>query len=119
VGKSKLDFKYSSNQVPDDYTCSSCGRRDVKLWRLAHTFDPELLCCICAADNQKKDIFDMDASGTISLGKRGRTDQIGWYVPAVPTEDGGGYWGYTSVPDAGCNWWRLLASGYCKIKDNA
>ncbi len=37
-----------------------------------------------------------------------RTDQIGWRVPAVPTEDGKSYWGYTSVPQPGCDWWGSL-----------
>jgi len=40
--------------------------------------------------------------------ERERTDQIGWRVPAVPTEDGGTFWGYTSVPQAGCDWWASL-----------
>jgi hypothetical protein len=39
---------------------------------------------------------------------RERTDQIGWRVPAVPTEDGKSYWGYTSVPQPGCDWWESL-----------
>jgi len=39
---------------------------------------------------------------------RTRTDQIGWRVPAVPTEDGKSYWGYTSVPQPGCDWWSNL-----------
>jgi hypothetical protein len=39
----------------------------------------------------------------------GRTDQIGWLVPAVPAPPpGDGFWGYTSVPDEGCRWWRAL-----------
>lgn len=40
---------------------------------------------------------------------RERTDQIGWRVPAVPTEDGT-YWGYSSVPTPGVNWWKKLPS---------
>lgn len=38
----------------------------------------------------------------------GRTDQIGLFVPAVPLEDGRGYWGYSSVPTEGCQWWKNL-----------
>jgi hypothetical protein len=37
-----------------------------------------------------------------------RSDQIGWYVPAIPDMEGVGYWGYTSVPQAGIDWWRKL-----------
>jgi len=39
---------------------------------------------------------------------RESTDQIGWRIPAVPTEDGDTFWGYTSVPQDGCNWWARL-----------
>ena len=38
---------------------------------------------------------------------RDKTDQIGWRIPAVPTEDGT-YWGYTSVPSPGVQWWTEL-----------
>ncbi len=37
-----------------------------------------------------------------------RCDQIGWLVPAVPVAEGDTYWGYSSVPDAGCQWWYRL-----------
>jgi hypothetical protein len=40
--------------------------------------------------------------------EREKTDQIGWRVPAVPTEEGDTYWGYTSVPDPGVEWWQNL-----------
>jgi hypothetical protein len=40
----------------------------------------------------------------------GDTDSLGWLVPAVPTEEGDTYWGYTSVPAMGCLWWRSLKS---------
>ena len=39
---------------------------------------------------------------------RRQTDQIGWRVPAVPTEENDTYWGYTSVPQPGCDWWANL-----------
>lgn len=39
---------------------------------------------------------------------RERHASIGWMVPAVPTEDGETFWGYTSVPQAGCEWWHRL-----------
>ncbi|HOI96943.1 MAG TPA: hypothetical protein PLA19_00355 [Candidatus Pacearchaeota archaeon] len=40
--------------------------------------------------------------------KKGEGDQIGWLIPAVPAEGNDTYWGYTSVPQAGCNWWDKL-----------
>ena len=36
------------------------------------------------------------------------SDSCGWHVPAVPTEVGDTYWGYSSVPLRGCRWWHLL-----------
>ena len=40
--------------------------------------------------------------------KRDRHDQIGWLVPAIPDEECETYWGYTSVPQPGCEWWYRL-----------
>lgn len=40
--------------------------------------------------------------------QRERCDQVGSMVPAVPTEDGMTYWGYTSVPQSGVDWWHRL-----------
>lgn len=99
---------YSSTNTPSEYRCGNCGATGVKLWREYQTFSPQLLCADCAAADQHKDISDIGAGGkrTDELGQR--TDQIGWYVPAVPDEEGVGYWGYTSVPDAGVVWWRNL-----------
>jgi hypothetical protein len=48
-------------------------------------------------------------SGAVEIkSAREKTDQIGWRVPAVPTEDGDTFWGYTSVPQTGCDWWASL-----------
>jgi hypothetical protein len=41
------------------------------------------------------DVSESYSSGSISM------------VPAVPTEDGE-MWGYTSVPEEGCVWWKKL-----------
>jgi hypothetical protein len=54
------------------------------------------------------DISEIDDDGKIPFEKRWRTDSIGWYVPAVPDEEGVGYWGYGSVPPEGVAWWRGL-----------
>ena len=47
-----------------------------------------------------------DAVKTWSEGER--CDQIGNLVPAIPTEDGETFWGYSSVPQDGCEWWYRL-----------
>ena len=98
---------YLNGTIPSDYKCGQCGTTGCKLWREYQTCSPQLLCARCAAVDQKKDISDIDADGKIGLEQRWKTDQIGWYVPCVPTEESGSYWG-TSVPLAGCEWWRKL-----------
>jgi len=100
-----------------NYKCSDCGASNCKLWRLYQSCRPELLCADCAAKDQKKDISNIDEHGRIPCDTTGsgRTDQIGWYIPAVPIEDGETYWGYTSVPEAGCEWWRKLTTKPVRI----
>ena len=98
-------FKYAP-EVPKEYLCSKCGAHPVKLWReynrIASVTD--LYCLECACKDQKKEV---DAVVN-EFGKFKDGDQIAWLVPAVPTEDGSTYWGYTSVPDPGVYWWKSL-----------
>lgn len=108
-----MDFgtiDYSSTALPPGYHCHVCKRYGCKLWREYQTCADytELACCDCAAKSQKKDVSDIDADGRRGVEHGQRTDQIGWRIPAVPTEDGTTFWGYSSVPDAGCEWWRRL-----------
>jgi hypothetical protein len=98
---------YLNGTTPKDYQCAKCGATNCKLWREYQTFSPQLLCATCAAQDQDENINTIDATGRYAS-NYGKTDQIGWYVPAVPTEDGSSYWGYTSVPQPGCNWWKQL-----------
>ncbi len=103
---------YKSTMVPPTYKCGKCGATNCKLWRDYQTFlkNQSLLCAKCAGEEQKKDVSDIDDEGRRSLeeGLGVRTDQIGWRIPAVPTEENDTYWGYTSVPQPGCDWWRGL-----------
>jgi hypothetical protein len=100
---------YTSATPPDGYRCTTCGVHGCKLWREYQTAAcyTELVCCDCAGRSQGEDVSDIDEDGKIAF-DLGRTDAIGWRVPAVPTEDGSTFWGYTSVPDAGVMWWRRL-----------
>ena len=99
---------YATTTTPKDYKCKHCGAKGCKLWREYQTMMPQLLCADCAVKNQKKN-YVVEEDGTHkSEHHSGTSDQIGWYVPAVPTDDGYGYWGYTSVPDAGVQWWNRL-----------
>jgi hypothetical protein len=99
---------YRSSKVPSGYKCLECGVTDCKLWREYNTFSPNLLCAACAAKDQSKDVSLIDDEGMYPSEFGGKSDQIGWYVPAIPDQDGPGYWGYTSVPQAGCEWWKRL-----------
>lgn len=102
------DSFYRTNITPEKYKCSKCSSSNIKLWRQYQTFadNIELLCGSCALKDQNK-TGPIDDNGRIK-GEYGFTDQIGWLVPAVPTEDGDTFWGYTSVPSSGCRWWRNL-----------
>ncbi|MDD4382130.1 MAG: hypothetical protein PHE21_02175 [Candidatus Dojkabacteria bacterium] len=98
---------YSIMKTPEGYVCSKCGKSGVKLWREYQTLNPELACAGCAAKSEGKDPSKINSEGMLES-DLGLTDQIGWYVPAVPDEEGFGYWGYTSVPQEGVIWWRNL-----------
>ncbi len=100
---------YSSTAVPSNYHCHECKVTGVKLWREYQTFldRQTLLCVTCAGKEQKKDVSTADDRGCIT-GEMGKTDQIGDRIPAVLTEENTTFWGYTSVPDAGVNYWKRL-----------
>lgn len=95
--------------VPDNYKCSECGKKGCKLWRQYNTFLDciNLLCANCAMVNQDRnckiddDGYFIDSFGMYSC-------VINSLVPAIPTEDNSTFWGYTSVPEDGVNWWKNL-----------
>lgn len=98
---------YLDGKIPGTYKCTECGASGLKLWREYNSFTVTLLCAKCAGRNQGKNIDNIDPAGFIG-DDHDRTDQIGWFIPAVPDEDSESYWGYTSVPDPACDWWRNL-----------
>lgn len=95
--------------APDWYRCQHCGAHGVKLWRDYQTFldHQSLWCADCADKSQRVPALGRKPDWK-SEWQIGRGDQIGWRIPAVPTEDGSTFWGYSSVPDAGCAWWDRL-----------
>lgn len=107
---------YSSTNVPTTYHCNNCKAIGVKLWREYQTFlnNQTLLCVICSGKEQEKDTSNVDKNGLRDSGS-GKTDQIGWRIPAVPTKENNTYWGYSSVPEEGVNWWKKLPT-YPKSK---
>lgn len=117
----KYPTDYASGKAPPNYKCSVCKIHGVKLWRQYQTFADqlELMCAECAIKDQSSgessSISKLAVKGPILVdedgrheGEHGKSDQIGWLVPAVPDEEGYSYWGYTSVPQAGVNWWKQL-----------
>ncbi len=103
---------YSKTVTPPNYKCGKCGATNCKLWREYNTFleHQQLLCVKCAGEEERKKVCDIDANGKIQFERLWRTDQIGWMIPAVPTEENDTFWGYSSVPAAGCEWWYRLPS---------
>lgn len=101
---------YLDGRIPQNYKCEECGAHGFKLWRMYQSFIPHLRCATCAAKNQDKDITSIGKDGTYQTKGKiyPKSDQIGWYMPAIPSEEGGSYWGYTSVPEPGIRWWRNL-----------
>lgn len=91
-----MTLDYDTAVTPPEYRCAACGLGGVKLWRGYSSSHVELQCVLCATREQQKPCTLPES------------DQIGWAVPAVPCEDGSGWWGYTSVPERGCRWWRSL-----------
>lgn len=100
-------LNYSKRTVPTNYKCCECGKTNIKLWREYMTANPSLYCCECAAKKKGEDIHDIGKDGR-HTSEYGETDKIGDYVPAVPIQEGDGYWGYTSVPYEGVKWWKRL-----------
>ena len=119
IVNSQKPFTYASGETPETYKCQVCGATHVKLWRRYQTFvaDNTLVCASCLSRMQKKDGFvpifrDTKYGGrwTKPAGLQ-ESDSIDNFVPAVPTEENDTFWGYTSVPQAGCQWWNKLPNG--------
>jgi hypothetical protein len=107
-------FKYAQHRgfAPHGYSCGGCGATHVKLWREYNTcLDFQTLYCMkCVCEVNKKPV---PKTLSDNCGEFGPSDQLehpkaGSLVPAIPTEDGSNYWGYTSVPIMGVVWWQRL-----------
>ena len=104
---------YSLRKVPSWYKCKVCEKTGAKLWRTLSTFlvDTTLLCVDCAIDrsglHNGEDYSTMTEEGE-HRGVTGFTDQLPFGVAAIPTEQGDTFWGYTSTPGDGVDWWKRL-----------
>ncbi|MFY9224678.1 MAG: hypothetical protein WAQ98_18540 [Blastocatellia bacterium] len=120
----QIKTNYFSNQVSSDYKCSFCHHQGCKLWREYQRYleYQSLYCVDCALKNQKmegtfvredgKYLYDKGKATDLKTGQlvdyERWTDQLEWLVPAVPLEDEDTFWGYTSVPANGADWWKKL-----------
>jgi hypothetical protein len=90
-----------------DYRCGKCRRDGLKLWRGVHACPSkdghELLCAACLAPGVE---VDEDGRAQEKSPHGMRNDQVGGWLPAVPTGDS--YWGYSSVPSQDVDWWKAL-----------
>ena len=105
-----INYTDTKAAPPSAYRCSTCGAHGCKLWREYQTFlnHQTLACCDCAGKEQQEDVSGIDARGSFTDEDGVTSVQIGWRVPAVPTEDGTTFWGYCAIPKAGCEWWYRL-----------
>jgi hypothetical protein len=101
---------YASAAVPAGYQCTTCGVSGCKLWREYQTppSQTEIVCCDCAGKSQGVDVSDIDEAGCVRHELLGRTDCIGWRVPAIPTAEGAAFWGCVAGANEGARWWRSL-----------
>lgn len=115
----KLKVNYSKQEVSQDYYCEHCKAKGLKLWRLYNTcaISATLLCASCMVKDQSKwneTVRENIAARIYNnvgyyIDKNGRkTDQCWSYVPAVPCENIDTFWGYTSIPSEGYEWWQKL-----------
>lgn len=95
------------------YHCRECGATGCKLWRVAASSCIRLWCLACA-EEVSNDRLKFGAESSDQLYNDGLN-----LVPAVPTEDGEDWWGYTSVPDDRCAWWRALPTAPAQAKEGS
>lgn len=101
-------FTYASGATPKGYTCGTCGANGVRLYREYNTFleQQSLRCRACVIVETGGPYYNGDSSYA-----RPHEHQLGQshtLILAVPTEDGETFWGYTSIPGAGIDWWNRL-----------
>ncbi len=99
---------YLDGKVPASYKCSRCGAAGCKLWRPSALENARLLCADCAAGEEKDDISGIDENGRFTDKNGITSNQIGWMVPSIPSEDSSFFWFYTLAPDSGRKWWLKL-----------
>ncbi len=102
---------YSKMEVLPNYRCRKCGATGVKLWRKPLTSsspDQDLFCVKCATQTQGLNMGSIKVDRAIASAL-GRYDIIGFYVPAIPGENGD-FQSCIYATEAGIMWWRNLST---------
>lgn len=101
-------FSYAAIGTPDGYACVRCSASGVRLYREYNTFlDHQVLWCrACVVAETGGAHYGGDPR--YSSPKEHQLGQSRTLVAAVPTEDGETFWGFSSVPQAGVDWWDRL-----------
>lgn len=102
---------YSKPPRFNNYHCASCAAGGVKLWRLVYAANTTigLKCARCLASAAGASTTQISPDRLARI-----TDAIdpGQVEPAIPADMDGGaayaYWGVSSVPQAGLDWWQSL-----------
>ena len=107
-----MKVDYTKSETPDDYKCAHCGATGCKLWSRINDKPPQLIRANCATLELNEKVIDLDADGMINNNRGGRTNSLMWHHPAIPNENGSGYWRceFTSIPLTTREWWRKLPS---------
>lgn len=108
-------FDYSALQTPDDYRCSCCHTKGVKLWSVGPLYDFRLKCAKCLAESGNFDINEINDDGTFKIDITPKTwaKSMGEFArPAIvyPTRTIGMalYSGRCDIPAKATNWWKGL-----------
>lgn len=89
-----------------EYKCETCCKTGVKMWR--DYMGTTLSCVGCTLNNAGLMGVFVDDNGCRET-EYGKTDQLGWYVPAIQVVPGFEMlWGYTSVPQNRVEEWCKL-----------
>lgn len=105
----KEPVDYDSCTTPSNYVCGKCEKGGVKLWCEYGSWSGQSFrCADCSAEEQGKDISEMDEHGSRPYRDNKPTDTIGWRVPALLTESNDALLlNNYAVPEA-YTWWRRL-----------
>lgn len=97
----------------ETYACDVCKKDGRRLWRDYSTFlsHQTLICASCIHDELIAKAIDegkMAPAAFVYKEQYGFTDQCGGRVPAITTEEGDTFWGYSSCPADRIIWWYAM-----------